>query len=224
MEYTIPLALVDFLPVIFSAIGYYLLFRMASHVNEQHGRVAAFGALLIVIGGLIKATWKLITASSGTDIRWMDDGMFIWMVTGYTLLMWSIWQTARTVQGKKPLHAWLVPAIIIVVTLAGSYYLNISQPDSPAWKRVLLSVMVLTSVITSILLIVFAFRQKLSLAGALFIVNLIIIFAMNGLARMPEQTIALQWMEESINTISWLCFAIASKKVFENTRENFGVK
>jgi len=84
--------------------------------------------------------------------------------------------------------------------------------------------MVLTSVITSILLIVFAFRQKLSLAGALFIVNLIIIFAMNGLARMPEQTIALQWMEESINTISWLCFAIASKKVFENTRENFGVK
>lgn len=224
MEYTISLALVDFLPVIFSAIGYYLLFRMASHVNEQHGRFAAFGALLIVIGGLSKATWKLIIAASGIDIRWMDNSFFVWMAPGYMFFAWSIWQTARTVQGRKTFHVWLVPAIIAVFTLAGSYYLNISQPDSPAWERVLLSMMVLASISTSILLIIFAFRRKLKLAGWFFIVNLIIILVMNGIARMPEQTIALQWIEESINAISWLCFAFASKKIFEDTRDNFGIK
>ena len=224
MEYTISLALVDYLPVIFTAIGFYFLYRMVSHVDTTQGKIFLIGAVLTVMGGLIKATWKLIIASTGTDIRWMDDGMFVWMAPGYTILAWSIWQTVRAVREKKTFNVWLTPAIIVTLTLAGSYYLNTSSPDSPAWKLTLLSVMVLASIITSILLIVFAFRQKLTLAGILFIINLIIIFVMNGLARIPEQTIALQWTEESINTISWLCFAVASKKVFENTQENFGVK
>ena len=224
MEYTISLALVDFLPVIFTAVGFYFIVRMVAHINETQGKVAAVGTVITVTGGLIKAIWKLNIAASGNDIRWMDDGMFVWMAPGYTLLAWSVWQTVRSVQGKKTFNAWIVPAVIAIITLGGSYYLNTSNPDSSAWKLVLLSVMVLASVITAILLIIFAFRQKLSLAGALFVVNLIIIFVMNGLARIPEQTITLQWIEESINTVSWLCFAIASKKIYEYTRDNFGVK
>jgi hypothetical protein len=85
-------------------------------------------------------------------------------------------------------------------------------------------VMVLATVVTGLLLIVFGFRQKMPFAGWLFIVNLVGIFLLNGLARIDAQTIALQWIEETINTVSWLCFAIAAKRVFEYTRENFGVK
>ncbi|HSG42852.1 MAG TPA: hypothetical protein VLA72_06835 [Anaerolineales bacterium] len=224
MEYTISLALVDFLPVIFTTIGFYFLYKMVAHVDTTQGRVFLVGAILTVIGGFIKATWKLIIASSGTDIRWMDDGMFAWMAPGYLLIVWSIWQTVRNVQGKRIFNAWLTPTVIGVLTLAGSYYLNTSIPESSAWKLTLLSVMVIASVVTSILLLAFAFRQKLTLAGIFFVINLIIIFVMNGLARIPEQTIALQWIEESINTISWFCFAIASKKIFENTQENYGVE
>jgi hypothetical protein len=176
------------------------------------------------MGGLLKATWKLIIAATGTDIRWMDDGMFVWMAPGYTILAWSIWQTVRAVRERKTFNAWLTPAIIAILTLTGSYYLSTSNPDSPAWKLTLLSVMVLASIITGILLIIFAFRQKLTLAGILFVINLIIILVMNGLARIPEQTIPLQWIEESINSVSWLCFAIASKKVFGYTQEYFGVR
>jgi antibiotic biosynthesis monooxygenase (ABM) superfamily enzyme len=107
---------------------------------------------------------------------------------------------------------------------AASFYLYTSTPTSPAWERVLLSVMVLATVVTGLLLIVFGFRQKMPLAGWLFIINLVGIFLLNGLARMDEQTITLQWIEESINTISWLSFAVAAKKVFAYTRNNFGVK
>ncbi|MDX1377972.1 MAG: hypothetical protein R3307_03915 [Anaerolineales bacterium] len=224
MEYTLSLAIVDFLPVIFTAIGFYFLYKMIAHVNVAQGKVFLIGAILTVMGGLLKATWKLIIATSGNDIRWMDDGMFVWMAPGYVLIAWSIWQAVRAVQGKKTFNAWLMPAAIAIMVIAGSYYLNTSSPDSPAWKLTLLSVMVLASIVTSVLLIIFAFRQKLTLAGVLFVVNLIIIFVMNGLARIPDQTIALQWIEESINTVSWLCFAIASKKVFDHARTNFGVK
>jgi hypothetical protein len=199
---------------------------MVAHINAMQGNVAALGAILTVAGGFFKALWKTFMASTGgtLDINWMEDGLFVFMAPGYTLLAWSVWQTVRTVQGKKTFNTWLAPVIIIAIMFAGSFYLYTSNPTSPAWERILLSVMVLATVITGILLIVFGFRQKLPLAGWLFIINLVGIFLLNGLARMDDQTIALQWIEESINTVSWLCFAIAAKKVYENTRENFGVK
>jgi len=226
MEYTLSLALVDFLPVAFTAIGLYFIFRMVKHINATQGNVALLGVFLTIAGGFFKAVWKTFMASSGgaIDIDWMENGLFVWMAPGYTLLLWSVWQTVRSVQGKRTFNTWIPPIIFIVLMFAGSSYLFASNPASPAWERVLLSVMVLATVITGILLIAFGFRQKLPLAGWLFIVNLIGIFLLNGLARMDEQTITLQWMEESINAISWFCFLIASQKVFEYTRMNFGVK
>ena len=224
MEYTVSLALFDFLPVIFTAVGFYFLYKMITHVDTMQGKVFLIGAVLTVIGGFLKATWKLIIAASDIDIIWMDKGIFVWMAAGYVLIFWSVWQITRTVQGKNAFNAWIAPTVISAISFGGAYYLYVSMPGSPTWRLALLSVMTLASILTSILLIVFAFRQKLSLAGTLFIVNLVIILVMNGVARMPEQTITLQWIEESINTVSWFCFAVASKKIFENTREHYGVK
>ena len=226
MEYTFSLALVDFLPVAFTAVGLIYIARMVSHVSAAHGQAAFVGAILTVAGGFFKAVWKLLMASSGgtIDINWMEDGLFVWMAPGYVLLLWSVWQTVRGVNHKKMLNAWIAPLIFIAIMLAGSFYLHTSKPDSPAWERVLLSVMVLATVLTGLLLIVFGFLQKMPLAGWLFIINLVGIFLLNGLARMDDQTITLQWIEESINAIAWLSFAVAAKKVFEYARNNFGVK
>jgi len=226
MEYTLPLALVDLLPVIFTAIGLIYIARMVSHISKAHGQVAYVGAVLTVAGGFFKAVWKLLIASSdgAIDINWMENGLFVWMAPGYTLLLWSVWQTVRSVNNKKTMNAWIIPLVFIAIMFAGSFYLYSSNSASPAWERVLLSVMVLATVITGMLLIIFGFRQKLPLAGWLFIVNLIGVFLLNGLARKDTQTIALQWVEEAINATAWLCFLIAAQKVFEYTRNNFGVK
>jgi hypothetical protein len=224
MEYTLSLALVDFLPVAFTAIGLYYIVRMVAHINTMQGRVALVGLVLTVGGGLCKALWKLFMATSnGTfDIRWMDDGLFAWMAPGYTLLAWSVWQTVRSVQGKKPFHSWLPPFILFESFFALATYYYFATPG-PAWERVMLALMVLSTVVTCALLIAFGFRQKLPLAGWLFIVNLVGIFLLNGLARIDEQTIALQWIEQSINTVSWLAFAYAASMIYQYTRENFGV-
>lgn len=226
MNYTIPLALLDFLPVLFTAIGLVNIARIVTHISQTHGRVAYVGAVLTVAGGFFKALWKLLMAlSSGAiDIRWLDEGLFVWMAPGYVLLLWAVWQVVRRVNHKPMLHASLVPLAFITLMLAGSGYLYTANPTSPAWERVLLSVMVLATFATGILLIVFGFRQKLPLVGWLFIVNLVGVFLLNGLARIDEQTIALQWVEESINTVSWLCFALAAHKLLAHTRLNFGVQ
>jgi hypothetical protein len=225
MEYTLSLALVDFLPVIFTASGLIAITRMVSFVNSSQGRVALIGTLLIVAGGFFKATWKLLMASSnGTvNIGWMEEGLFIFMAPGYTLLVWSVWQTVRTLQGSKAYHTWIPPLTIIVIMFSISAYLFITNPESPAWERVLLSMVVLASLVTGLFLIVFGFRQKLRTAGWLFILNLVGIFLLNGLARLDDQTIVLQWVEEIINSVAWLAFAIASNQVYEYTQTNFGV-
>lgn len=222
MEYTLSLALVDFLPVIFTAIGYFFLCRMVSHINEQQGKIASIGAILIVAGGFFKAVWKLSMAATNgtTNIVWMDEGLFVWMAPGYTLLAWSVWQTVREVRRKKTFHTWLLPAILSVLTLGYAYYLSTT---GGSWNLILLIVLVLGSTTTSILLIAFAFRENLKSMGVLFIINLICVFILSGLARIPEQTIMLQWIEESINTVSWFCFLIAMKKMYEYTRVNYGV-
>jgi len=225
MEYTLSLALVDYLPVAFTGLGLFYIVRMVAHVNASQGRVAAVGAVLTVAGGLAKATWKLIMALSrgGTDLVWLDNSLFILMTPGYTLLAYSVWQTMQQIRGRRTRHRWLPPTVLIAIVFVAAVSLALVQPDSPAWERVLLSVMVLATVVTGVLLIVFSFRQRLPLPAWLFILNLVGVFMLNGMARMPAQTIPLQWIEQSINAVAWLAFAYAAARVYAHARARFGV-
>ncbi len=225
MEYTLSLALVDYLPVAFTALGLFYIVRMVAHVDISRGRVAALGAVLTVAGGLAKATWKLIMALSrgSTDLVWLDNSLFILMTPGYTLLAYSVWQTIQQVRGRTTRHRWLPPTVFIAVLFVVAVLLALARPDSPAWERMLLSVMVLATVVTGVLLIIFSFRQKLPLPAWLFVLNLGGVFMLNGMARMPAQTIALQWIEQSINAVAWLAFAYAAARVYAHARARFGV-
>jgi len=220
--YTLSLALVDFLPVLFAAIGLYFITRMVAHINPRQGRVTAVGVLLTVAGGLSKASWKLVMALSQSQVNLtlLDDALFVLMAPGYTLIAWSVWQTSRSVRQQKTFHAWLPPVALIALTFAGAISLYVANPSSPAWERILLSVMVLATIVTGVLLIIFAFRQNLTSAGWLLIINLIGVFVLSGMARM-EQTITLQWFEQSINAISWLVFWVATSRMYQHVRDNF---
>lgn len=225
MDYTLSLALVDFLPVLFAAFGFFYIVRLVSFVLPAQGRIALLGGSLVVLGGISKAAWKLIMASTGgtVNVIWLENALFILMAPGYILLAWSVWQTARSVQGKRTFDTWLLPFTGIVILFSISFYLYESAPESPAWERILLTTMVLATLLTGILLIAFALRLKLSLAAGLFVVNLLIVLVMNGMARLAVQSIPLQWIEEVINTVSWLAFALGARILYQYARSNFGV-
>jgi hypothetical protein len=219
MTYTLPLALVDFLPILFSALGMFFVSRMAGRWGRALMQMATAGAVLIITGGLFKAIWKTIMAvTNGTvDVRWMDEGLFVWMAPGFVLMAWAMWGAAQGAQNKSLKLAWPVPLGIIVVMFLASGYLALSRPDAPTWSRVLLGVMVLATVAVSVLLIILSIRLKMPLMAGLFLLNLVGVFILNGLARIDEQTITLQWIEESINTVSWLAFAVAAWKLHRIT-------
>jgi len=218
MEYTIALALVDFLPVIFSAIGVLLIAQMISRFDHTSGLVAYLSAILITLGGLSKAVWKLVIAATGTDLSGLDDMLFIFLGIGFTLLSWALFNAQRVMAGKEiPKHVWLRPLAVIALFGIGAISARIFQPDTRYWVYILLTLTTFANLAVGILLIKQSLAFNLKVTAGLFLFNLIVIFAMSGMARIPEQTITLQWIEESINVLGQAAFAIAAWQLNRKT-------
>lgn len=214
-EYTLTLALEDFIPVIFSSIGLYFISRMVAHVDGRLGQMATIGWALITIGGLLKATWKLVMTLSHTqtNIVWMDKGMFIWMAVGFTLVAFAVWFMNETIGGRRPRRAWLGPGVVLGLTLIAILFTGFPDPAVNTWRFILLGVMTIGNVVLVVLLIQQARRLGHTQLAWLFLTYIAIVFILSGLARMPNQTIPLQWTEQLLNTFAQGAFAFAAWKL-----------
>lgn len=211
MEYTVSLALFDFLPVIFSGIGVLILAQMIGRFDATSGKAAYFAALLIVLGGLSKAVWKIIIATTGTDIVWLDDLLFVFLAPGFTLLSWSLWNAQQVMQGREiAKNVWLRPLGVIALFGIGAVAAKLAQPDERYWFFILLTLTTFANLAVSVLVIRQAKQQGQPVTMGLFIFNIVMVFALSGMARIPEQTIALQWIEESLNVLAQGAFALAA--------------
>lgn len=84
LESTVPMALVDALPVIFfsaSAVFVALIYKSVFF---------CIGAAVCVLGGLGKVLWKMIKAINGRDIRILFTGLRVLMPTGFGLMIISL--------------------------------------------------------------------------------------------------------------------------------------
>lgn len=225
VEYSVPLALYDFLPVIFTALGLHWVQRMVAFVSVDMGRIAAVGAALVVSGGAAKAVWKLLMAvtSGSLDVRWLDDSLFVFMATGFLLLASSVWGLTRIVRGLSLKPARALAVISVTVTLGFSAALALLLPESPAWSRVLLGAMVTAALAMDVLFVIFTVRERLPQATALMVANVMGTLALSVMARIPDQSVELQWAEQTVNSASWLAFAAATSIIYAHTRARFGV-
>lgn len=190
------LALVDFLPVIAMAAGLTLL------VPYVGGWPVMTGAVLVVTGGALKAVWKTIVALQGPDIVVLAKAQFFLMGPGFTLLAWAL--LALGARRAPPLWAFLSFALAGV---AGAIAAGATWP--------LLIVTTASATILSVRLILLA---KDVASRALLGFNVLGTYTMGMLASRPEQTVALQWVEESLNTLIWLAFAVAVWRVVRTAR------
>jgi hypothetical protein len=215
-EYTVPLALEDFIPVILSSIGLWWLSRMIGRKDAALGQMATIGWALITTGGLLKATWKLTMAltRSGTDIVWMDKGMFVWMAAGFTLMACAAWLFSEQGAGSpRTSRIWAAPAIVLGLSLAAILFTGFPDVTVNTWRFLLLGVMTIGNVVLVVLLIQMARKRQLNLAALFFLLNIVIVFILSGLARIPDQTIPLQWTEQLLNTFAQGAFAFAAWKL-----------
>jgi hypothetical protein len=219
-EYTVALALEDYIPVIFSSLGLYFISRMVAQVDDRLGQMAAIGWILITIGGFLKATWKLTMAltSAQTDLVWLDKGMFIWMAAGFTLVAFAVWLMSEIRSGKnRPKRIWAGPLAVLILVLPAILFTGFPDTAVNTWRFILLGIMTIGNVVLVVLLIQQARRLGLNKVALLFLANIIIVFILSGLARIPDQTIPLQWTEQILNTFAQGAFAYAAWKLAQAT-------
>ena len=214
--YTVGLALEDFVPVIFSSIGLYFVSRMVKNVDARLGQMATIGWILVSVGGFLKATWKLTMALTNTQVNlvWLDKGMFMWMSVGFTLLAFALWFMSEVRSGKRKLgRIWLGPSVVLGLSVVAILFTGFPDLTVNTWRFILLGVMTIGNVVMVVLLIQQARYNNLNKMAWLFLVNIVIVFVLSGLARIPEQRIPLQWTEQLLNTFGQGAFAYAAWKL-----------
>lgn len=198
-NYTLGLALFDYLPVIAAGFGLYLICKYCARLGNYQGSWIIAIPVVALIGGTLKASWKLIYAINGVDHRWMSDQLFFFLASAYVLMAVFVIKTLRSnKQGDNLSDNWWRGALIAVVLVVGlALYLKTSV-DGRAWSILLLATLSLANLAFLLTLVSHAWRRRNWSAASVFVVNLALSYILVGLARM-DQTAQLQWIEEFLN-------------------------
>jgi hypothetical protein len=209
---SVPLALEDFVPVLLSAIGFAYVVRLVWRLDATSGRWAAAGAVLIVAGGLSRASWKLIHALGGPDLEVLHGALYVLLALGFPFLALGIRSARRHATGHpERLQPW-IPVSALAAALVATTVLA-----SPLGGRLVpliwLGTATVASAAVSLLLFRWARASGLPGVGWLFIASLAFTIILNGLARPAEQTEALQWVQQGLNTLNQALFLFASRRL-----------
>lgn len=194
-EYSLSLALLDFVPnLAFLAGGYYLVKTVKLARGQKCAQMCFSGWMLVFMGGLLKATWKLLYTLGIADIQVFSQAQFVLLAPGFLALLVSTILLARSSTKKVQPVAYVIAA----------------------WKIPLLAVMTLSSLGAQGILSFISFRRKAPLAGFLFIIAVLCMLAMSGMASGSEQSTTAQWAEEIINSVGQISFAIGCYHLHNN--------
>ena len=84
-NYTLGLALFDYLPVIAAGFGLYLICKYCAQRGGYKGIWIVAIPAIALTGGALKASWKLIWAIQHVNYTWMSDQLFFFLSSAYVL-------------------------------------------------------------------------------------------------------------------------------------------
>ncbi|MEV6773887.1 hypothetical protein AB0N05_35150 [Nocardia sp. NPDC051030] len=191
--YPVPLAVEDFAPVLLTIGGVLFLGRILTPAR------AVCAAALIGAGGLAKATAKLIAAGGGPDLPWLRGMLFPLLSLGFGLLCLAL---GRHRHGETP--RWLLLLVPGLTVLCGLGAILAADPIT-----MLVSTTVFATIAGVHLIEVSRMRGD-TVTAALFGGQLLVFFILGPLASRPDQTVALQWVEQVCNTAAQAAFLVAA--------------
>jgi hypothetical protein len=182
------LSLLDFVPNLAFLVGaYYLvcLVRLTSSTLSLVLMIA--GSFLVLLGGTTKALWKLLYTLGIGDYWLLGELQFMLLAPGFLAMLVSLVLVLR--QERKRWETALVAMA--------------------PWKIPLLATMTLSSFGVYGILSYMALWRKARLAAGMYILTILCTLGMAGLAG-GEQSVTRQWIEEGINTLAQVAFALGS--------------
>ncbi len=189
-NFTVPMALMDYLPVIFFGITAVLLLRdLYNKMFKGAYALLAAGCVNVFLAGFCKATWKLLYAANICDFVVLEK-MFMpvnslgLLFVGLSLIGMLIWKRKSAMLSVAPVvFSGSLPFIMMMVLGLGGICTGLS---------------------------VLAAKMKKGWTIVLFVLSFTFAMAMGYMASQDSTQAWVNWVEQSINTVSQLCLLLGT--------------
>ena len=187
-NFTVPMALMDFVPVIFFGVSAVLLLRdLYNKMFKGAYALLAAGSVNVFLAGFCKALWKLLYAANICDFVALEE-MFMpvnslgLLFVGLSLIGMLCWKKkSGMLSVAPPVFASSMPFIIMMVVGLGGLCAGLS---------------------------ILSAKMKKGAVMTLFILSFICAMAMGYMSSQDSTQSWVNWVEQSINTVSQLCLMI----------------
>ena len=117
-DFSIGMALFDYIPVIFFALGAFILLRdFHNKVRKDSYILFATGVIAVAVAGFLKATWKLLYAANICNIVMFDELFFPLQSMGFLLAGVGIMSILFFRSSKKPTLFGMEPSLLLMILL-----------------------------------------------------------------------------------------------------------
>ena len=191
-EFSVPMALVDYIPVIFFASASTILLRdLYNKMGKNAYALFSAGVIDVTVAGALKATWKLLYAAGVCDFEALDAMFFPVQSIGFLLA--GIGLLAMLVQK----HSGSAFAAVVPPLFSGTF--------------IFVGLMVLGLGIMDAVLCILSARLKKRGLIAVFIASFVCSLCMGYLSSQDFAQASMNWIAEGINIIGQgtLLFGVA---------------
>jgi hypothetical protein len=213
-QLTLPLALFNLLPVVFTGLALLFLARLVGDLDPINRTMARLGGALILLGGLSKAIWKLMLVTTGIDAVWLASLLFPLMAPGFAMLAGAVAGVLLRLRGQGEtarLRYWVAGVILSVMAAILVRLFGLGIPRG--WFLPLLGLVSIANLVLSCVLIVIALRLRRNRAAMLFAVNLVMVFALPPIAMVGPDSLLLHWVEQVLTAVGTAAFALGAYRV-----------
>ena len=187
-NFTIPMALMDFVPVAFFGVSAVLLLRdLYNKMFKGAYALLAAGSVNVFLAGFCKALWKLLYAANICDFKALEE-MFMpvnsigLLFVGLSLIGMLLWKRKGAMLSVAPVpFVSSMPFIMMMVVGLGGMCAALS---------------------------VIAARMKRGKVMLLFILSFVCAMAMGYMSSQDSTQAWVNWAEQTINTVSQLCLML----------------
>lgn len=219
-DITLGLALYDYLPSVFTGLALFFIYQMTHTAAPSHSWLAGLGGTMIVLGGVLKATWKLVVALGGPEIIWLSEPLFPLMAPGFLFVTIAVYAGMRATSGQ-PVPFWLTGLgfALVALTLIYADVRVFVQQIERGWFFPLLLLASIANVTLSVMLITGAMRRRRWVAAGLLFLNIAMVFALQPIAAMDDLSITMHWIEQTLTVGGATAFAVGAHLMSATMRE-----
>ena len=189
-NFTVPMALMDFVPVFFFGVSAVLLLRdLYNKMFKGAYALLAAGCVNVFLAGFCKALWKLLYAADICNFVALEE-MFMpvnslgLLFVGLSLIGMLCWKKkSGMLSVAPPVFASSMPFIMMMVVGLGGMCAGLS---------------------------VVAAKMKKAPVMILFILSFVCAMAMGYMSSQDSTQSWVNWVEQSINSVSQLCLMLGA--------------